>query len=161
MGANCCASEELPPDADSTSPRGSRTKPEPMNFMDEVVQQTATPAGTPMATPFKGYREGLATPIQAITPSRRGEEFTVEIYVDDGRRLGIDVDVTDGAAAVVDNINEGLVMDWNRAHPEAAIKKHDRIMEVNGQRGDANLIIETCKRDQRLVMKVLRVPRTT
>jgi hypothetical protein len=50
---------------------------------------------------------------------------------------GLSVDVSDGTALLVDSIGEGLVREWNKAHPNLQVSSGDRIIEVTGVHGDA------------------------
>mmetsp|Transcript_88705 Transcript_88705/g.153490 ORF Transcript_88705/g.153490 Transcript_88705/m.153490 type:complete len:155 (-) Transcript_88705:99-563(-) len=83
-------------------------------------------------------------------------EFKIVISKQPNSRLGIDVDLSAGGSLLVDQVNEGLVMDWNKANPEKAMQKGDQIVEVNGSRGNAQQLTEVCKRDEKLEMTVLR-----
>mmetsp|Transcript_23488 Transcript_23488/g.67282 ORF Transcript_23488/g.67282 Transcript_23488/m.67282 type:complete len:158 (+) Transcript_23488:50-523(+) len=72
--------------------------------------------------------------------------------------LGVDVNHADRRTLMVVGINdaEGLVMLWNRQHPESAIKVGDRIISVNGVSGDAAKMIEVCTTALFLDCAVLR-----
>jgi len=37
-------------------------------------------------------------------------------------------------------VKEGLVADWNAAHPAEQVREGDRIVEVNGLRGNNNIV---------------------
>merc|ERR1711972_953355 len=49
---------------------------------------------------------------------------------------------------------EGLATSWNEAHPMTAIKKGDKILEVNGKRGDADELFNECTKEQVLQLLV-------
>eukprot|EP00434_Breviolum_minutum_P010195 symbB.v1.2.008998.t1/scaffold565.1/size187815/11 len=133
MGATCCSSEE------SLDTNITELRQRPM--YEEVVQETG--------------REGLSIP--AI--SRKGEqmEFQIKVTKTYGKtRLGIDVDLTDGFGLLIDQVGEGLIKDWNQNHPELAAMKGDRIVAVNGVRGDPAQITEVCKNQAVLQIFVQR-----
>ncbi|CAK9023155.1 unnamed protein product [Durusdinium trenchii] len=140
MGAKCCAGEEA-----QDSPDGSVTesRPKPRAFQEEIIQQQ------------DDAKEGLSIP--AI--SRKGEpiEFEIKLTKTYGKsRLGVDVDLTDGFGLVVDQVTEGLIRDWNQVHPEQAVIKGDRIVAVNGVRGNSNEITEVCKSQAVLELVIQR-----
>eukprot|EP00930_Biecheleria_cincta_P038432 TRINITY_DN263_c2_g1_i1.p1 TRINITY_DN263_c2_g1~~TRINITY_DN263_c2_g1_i1.p1 ORF type:complete len:149 (-),score=38.73 TRINITY_DN263_c2_g1_i1:113-559(-) len=146
MGAKCCAAEEAAVQAELNSgPVTSQIKEEEVKDVQAPIVQ-AVPA-VPAAVP------------PAKDPPKVGEEFTVQIVKGGPERskLGIDADLTDGIALVIDSVNDGLIRDWNIANPEMAINRFDRIVEVNGQRGNANDITEVCKNDNTLIIKVLKM----
>eukprot|EP00438_Fugacium_kawagutii_P020180 Skav220556 [mRNA] locus=scaffold761:271689:275846:+ [translate_table: standard] len=137
MGAKCCAGEE-------ESHEGNITESKPRRIHEEIIQHTQDDA-----------REGLSIP--AI--SRKGEpmEFDIKVTKTYGKsKLGIDVDLTDGFGLVIDQVGEGLIKDWNQNHPELAAMKGDRIVAVNGVRGDATQISEVCKNQAVLQLTVQR-----
>jgi hypothetical protein len=71
-------------------------------------------------------------------------------------RLGVDVDLTDGATLLIDKVKEGLVMDWNKANPDKEVRKNDLVIAVNGKRNNAQDLTDVCKTDNRLEMLVRR-----
>eukprot|EP00913_Durusdinium_trenchii_P000173 g157.t1 len=144
MGAKCCAGEEAQ-EHSMDSPDGSVTesRPKPRAFQEEIIQQQ------------DDAKEGLSIP--AI--SRKGEpiEFEIKLTKTYGKsRLGVDVDLTDGFGLVVDQVTEGLIRDWNQVHPEQAVIKGDRIVAVNGVRGNSNEITEVCKSQAVLELVIQR-----
>ncbi|CAE7479340.1 Tmtc4 [Symbiodinium sp. CCMP2592] len=79
-----------------------------------------------------------------------------------GCSLGMDVDLFEGTALVVYVVcKTGLVADWNRENPSKAIQKGDRILEVNGTKGDAWALAHACIDDQELKIVVQRVSHCT
>lgn len=89
------------------------------------------------------------------------EVLIFEVYLNKspGTSLGVNVDRRDGLHLVVDAIGFGLVRDWNLLHPNFAVQRDDLIIEVNGVRGDAERIIQECKKCEMLAMKVARPPK--
>jgi len=82
------------------------------------------------------------------------EEFTIVLQKTAGSKLGVDVDQQDGVTLLVDAVTGGLMQAWNSANPDKLVKPGDRIVEINGCRGDVCQIVEECKKTQELVMKV-------
>eukprot|EP00413_Alexandrium_margalefii_P000169 CAMPEP_0204519440 /NCGR_PEP_ID=MMETSP0661-20131031/4734_1 /ASSEMBLY_ACC=CAM_ASM_000606 /TAXON_ID=109239 /ORGANISM="Alexandrium margalefi, Strain AMGDE01CS-322" /LENGTH=191 /DNA_ID=CAMNT_0051524943 /DNA_START=126 /DNA_END=698 /DNA_ORIENTATION=- len=85
----------------------------------------------------------------------RGAEFSISIDKSTGTRLGVDVDHQDGHTLLIDAITGGLAEKWNTEHPDCALRQGDRIVEVNGIRGDVLQLVEECKKSKVLSMKVL------
>jgi len=128
----CCSGDEDLADGEGTRPMISVNS-------EEVVKDISVPAN-----PAGG--------------ARPGEEFYVKIVKDqqNGTRLGIDVDLTDGVALVVDQVNPGLIQEWNEANPLYLISKFDRIIAINGSRGNANDLTEVCKTQDTLAMTIVK-----
>mmetsp|Transcript_13774 Transcript_13774/g.39660 ORF Transcript_13774/g.39660 Transcript_13774/m.39660 type:complete len:144 (-) Transcript_13774:29-460(-) len=83
-----------------------------------------------------------------------GDVFYINIDKSAGAKLGIDVDPSDGVTLLVDEVTGGLVGDWNQAHPDMKVMKGDRVVEVNGHKGDVSLLVAECKQDQKMSMGV-------
>jgi len=64
-----------------------------------------------------------------------------------------------GTSLMIDKIHEGLMMRWNQANPEQAVKVKDRIIEVNGKRGQASDLVDTlCSSAESLRLVIRRYP---
>jgi len=85
-------------------------------------------------------------------------EFAVEIDNREGRSLGMNVspDTDNVALRVEEIVSLGLVAVWNVVHPHFALKHGDRIMEINGKRGVADLLMSELKKHDVLNIKVRR-----
>jgi len=81
-------------------------------------------------------------------------EFTVEVVKTPESKLGVDVDHQDGLTLFVDQVTDGIIRAWNQQNPEQQVQHGDRIIEINGLRGDVHKLIDECKKSQTLVMKV-------
>lgn len=57
---------------------------------------------------------------------------------------------------VVCEITKGLVTEWNKNHPDAAVRKFDRIVQVNGVERETALMLESFKMELRLELLVVR-----
>ncbi|CAE7418209.1 unnamed protein product [Symbiodinium sp. CCMP2456] len=83
-------------------------------------------------------------------------EYVIQLDRKAGGRLGIDVDHKDGETLLIEVINEGLVMDWNNANKKDKVTVGDRIVEVNGINSDVLQLVDECKKNQVLVLKLRR-----
>jgi len=81
-------------------------------------------------------------------------DFVVLVDRSDGRSLGIEV-ITEGSLIVM-SINEGLIQDWNSANPDKAVEEKDHIISANDVRGNVELILDQCRKEQLLRLKVRR-----
>ncbi|CAK9032014.1 Pentatricopeptide repeat-containing protein, partial [Durusdinium trenchii] len=106
------------------------------------------------AAPGVGNLPGpeISAPVAAqVNPG----EYKVILDKSTGARLGIDVDHKDGETLLIEVINEGLVQDWNLANKEK-VHVGDRIIEVNGIAKDVLQLVDECKKNQVLTLKLRR-----
>lgn len=96
----------------------------------------------------------LAASSKSSPTEGKGSEFKITIDKTNGTRMGVDVDHQDGATLLVDAITGGLMGAWNAADPNKAVKQGDRIVEVNGIRGDVLQLVDECKKNKVLEMVV-------
>merc|ERR1719161_695495 len=74
-----------------------------------------------------------------------------------GDQLGIGVDQRDKVALRLQDIKQdGLFPRWNRAHPEEAVLVNDRIVEVNGRRGNVDVLLAELARKELLRIRIDR-----
>jgi len=142
MGNQACCSKE---DAEQHEAIDKATPVAPA-LAEAVVEeklpasQTTQPASAPSST-----------------SKPRDGEFEVVLDKTGGTRLGCDVDHEDGKTLVVDAITQaGLITEWNEANPDKALKPRDRIVEVNGFRGDVLRLVDECKQSKMLKLMVQR-----
>jgi len=65
---------------------------------------------------------------------------------DGGGKVGIGLSALEGRCLRIVKVDaEGLMSTWNTENPTKQVRRGDRIMEVNGIRGDARAMIEACK----------------
>mmetsp|Transcript_16073 Transcript_16073/g.34752 ORF Transcript_16073/g.34752 Transcript_16073/m.34752 type:complete len:257 (+) Transcript_16073:137-907(+) len=83
-------------------------------------------------------------------------EFFAVVDKGGGRTLGINVDRKHRSSLLVDGIETGLIQEWNQSHPTEEIKVGDLIVEVNGVVGDVSALMEECKRDTMLRLRLQR-----
>lgn len=71
--------------------------------------------------------------------------------------MGIDVDHKDGETLLIEVINPGLVQDWNeKGANQDKVHVGDRIIEVNGIAKDVLQLVDECKKNQVLTLKLRR-----
>jgi len=74
-------------------------------------------------------------------------------------KLNFEVADVDGKTLRVENITEGLILAWNRAHPSFPVKHGDVISRVNDKKGNSSAMIEELAHCPDLVrMTVHRTP---
>uniref|UniRef100_A0A7S0FLH5 PDZ domain-containing protein n=1 Tax=Pyrodinium bahamense TaxID=73915 RepID=A0A7S0FLH5_9DINO len=135
MGAKCCAGQETKDGADAGA---MRPKASPMD--EETVKSGVSPIAANPSSPNNGKKE-----------------FTITVKkTQGGPRLGVDVDLSDGVVLLIDKVNDGLVSEWNKNHPEKEVRKDDRVISVNGHSGNAQELAEICKKDEVLNMVIER-----
>eukprot|EP00927_Polykrikos_kofoidii_P059892 TRINITY_DN54_c1_g1_i1.p1 TRINITY_DN54_c1_g1~~TRINITY_DN54_c1_g1_i1.p1 ORF type:complete len:165 (+),score=45.17 TRINITY_DN54_c1_g1_i1:77-571(+) len=159
-GSKCCAGqtdttqyEQKATEAKAMDLPGSNAipafEPQPMG-KDVPAAVAATPAVTEPPAPAP------APPVAGNAPAGSGEEFEIRVDKSTGTKLGIDVDHQDGQTLLVEMVNGGLIETWNVNNPERKVCVGDRIVEVSGLRGDVLQIVDECKKNKVLVMKVRR-----
>mmetsp|Transcript_36858 Transcript_36858/g.83750 ORF Transcript_36858/g.83750 Transcript_36858/m.83750 type:complete len:144 (-) Transcript_36858:166-597(-) len=141
MGAKCCAGEEMkngqPEASVDAMPAVGAAKP----MEEEPIKTTAPPA----AATYTDSKDA------------KTEEFVIKVRKTEGNaRLGVDVDLTEGGFLIIDKVNDGLVNDWNKANPSKAIACGDKVVAVNGTRGNATAMTDICKSCDNLEMTVQR-----
>eukprot|EP00930_Biecheleria_cincta_P041530 TRINITY_DN28496_c0_g1_i2.p1 TRINITY_DN28496_c0_g1~~TRINITY_DN28496_c0_g1_i2.p1 ORF type:complete len:572 (+),score=89.72 TRINITY_DN28496_c0_g1_i2:24-1718(+) len=79
-------------------------------------------------------------------------EYRIAIEKTPFTTLGLDVEYGDrGTLLVLTNIKPGIIDEYNRfGNPDLVVKSGDRIVEVNGRRGDARALADECKSNRLL-----------
>lgn len=142
---SCCASKDSDK-FDATDAAKIATGAEDHNTAEVVVSEPAPPS--PTVNPV--YTKETAA------PPKSSNEFKITVDKTQGTRLGVDVDHQDGQTLLIDAITGGLVEKWNTENPGQAVKQGDRIVEVNGIRGDVLQLVDECKKNKVLEMMVRR-----
>eukprot|EP00929_Paragymnodinium_shiwhaense_P010679 TRINITY_DN11553_c0_g1_i1.p1 TRINITY_DN11553_c0_g1~~TRINITY_DN11553_c0_g1_i1.p1 ORF type:complete len:1232 (-),score=375.72 TRINITY_DN11553_c0_g1_i1:54-3749(-) len=83
-------------------------------------------------------------------------EYLVELDKMGGMRLGINIEGRDGISLYISHISDGLVENWNAANPDRQMMVGDRVVEVNGLTGDAQVLSNELRRSEVLTMRVRR-----
>eukprot|EP00928_Gymnodinium_smaydae_P099971 TRINITY_DN9692_c0_g1_i1.p1 TRINITY_DN9692_c0_g1~~TRINITY_DN9692_c0_g1_i1.p1 ORF type:complete len:847 (+),score=175.30 TRINITY_DN9692_c0_g1_i1:109-2649(+) len=74
-----------------------------------------------------------------------------------GGRLGAQVDHENGRTLLIQSIGYGLLEEWNKFNMDRRVSRGDRIIEVNGIRGDSVRLVNECCKNQ-LLRITLQVP---
>lgn len=82
--------------------------------------------------------------------------FRILLDKSNGDQLGIDIDHEDHVTLEIVAITGGLMEKWNRDNPDQAVQDKDRIVEINGISGSADVLVEECKKLVRLDMLIHR-----
>jgi len=108
--------------------------------------------------PFKEVDlHSIRLPLQknAVEDPREACEFIVAIDKRGGGLLGIDIDHGSGVDLHIDAVQgDGLVGEWNTSHPGLQVGSGDRIIEVNGLRGDSKKMMKRARTHERLMLLV-------
>jgi len=75
-----------------------------------------------------------------------GGDRTIRLSKPAHAMLGTHVDTSDGNSALIKQIGAGLIRDWNNMNPGREVRVGDRIVAVNGHRGDARDLMGMCSR---------------
>eukprot|EP00928_Gymnodinium_smaydae_P017247 TRINITY_DN16596_c0_g2_i1.p1 TRINITY_DN16596_c0_g2~~TRINITY_DN16596_c0_g2_i1.p1 ORF type:complete len:313 (-),score=10.85 TRINITY_DN16596_c0_g2_i1:141-1079(-) len=91
-----------------------------------------------------------------VMPSHR-REFTIVLDRSAGKKIGCEIDDSDGRTLIVKRLKPGMIYDWNVAPGRDSsmwVWVEDRIIEVNGIRGDAAQMYEECMKHKLLNIRV-------
>jgi len=119
---------------------------------EEAVQTTsqAVQTMTPTEPEPLGFAASVVDP-RALVPGQqqlvvvRYTEYAVELCTHaGGPSLGINADKSLYNSLGVAGIGEGLVAEWNAAHPHCTVQEGDQIVEVNGVRGNWVMLRDLC-----------------
>merc|ERR1711904_490994 len=76
---------------------------------------------------------------------------------DTNAKLGLDVlHSAKGEALPISRVDGGPAEKWNIEHPDQRIEAEDRIVEVNGIRGDVSLLLKACTDGRVLKLSLMR-----
>merc|ERR1712118_28321 len=102
----------------------------------------------------------LATSIRPVATQLSPAEFEVHLDRDEDAQIGVGLCLElaqDGCTLIIKSISPGLVEDWNsRSDPENIISVGDRIVEVNGLRGEAAQLVSLCRQCLSLTLIIMR-----
>lgn len=92
--------------------------------------------------------------LSASNVTEGGEDITIIIDRTNGGLLGVDVDYRDGESLLVNAVTGGLIQGWNKTNPFNQVRIGDRVVEVNGIRGNVLQLVDECSRDVVLTMVI-------
>jgi len=106
----------------------------------DVVISNSDPDSRPLVG---GFIEGTVDAKTAQPPI----ELRIQVEKTEANSVvGLEITrLVDRAVLRVNAVREGLVADWNAAHPEAQVRGGDFIVEVNGIRGNADDMVSATK----------------
>jgi len=88
---------------------------------------------------------------------RRHSEFSIALVRPGTEKLGIELRFREGGhTLLVRKVGEGMLQEWNRLHPGLELKVGDRIVAVNGTRGEGSLLNSKVKSKGSLILDVAR-----
>lgn len=132
-------------------------------YVEEPANEPAGEDPQPeVAAPADPPKVELATAEVATVPQSDGpfltREFVITFNKEPSKGLGLDISAHDGATLLVGKVKEGPVQIWNETvgDPFEKVRRGDRILSVNSQSGNADLILETLKKangETKLVMR--------
>ncbi len=73
----------------------------------------------------------------------------------DGKRLGMDAIGEDDTTLLIERVKGGLMGAWNENNLQK-VQRGDRIVGVNDAHSDAQRLVDECKQNQILKMKIKR-----
>jgi len=85
-----------------------------------------------------------------------GSQFSFTVAKQDGESVGLEVDLVDSVTAVVVKIGKGVVMRHNAERPSRQVRPYDRIIQVNGEKGNARAMIGRLKEGSEWTLVVQR-----
>merc|ERR1711974_322043 len=126
-------------------------------FAGEQQNATAWPQSLLALDTFESHVATGSTREEATTV-----DFTMEINRVDGAKLGI---LTRGhelqpfgvPALEIVSVKEGLVMNWNREHPDKQAQVGDLILEINGIGKDVLQMYDAFVNHSRLALRIHRI----
>mmetsp|Transcript_61386 Transcript_61386/g.146274 ORF Transcript_61386/g.146274 Transcript_61386/m.146274 type:complete len:158 (-) Transcript_61386:33-506(-) len=146
---SCCSGDQEEKSSDLVSgqynpTRGTQEDKLSANF--EPVGAAAAPAAAHVVLPA----------VKGSDDQGEFKQFSITIDKRAGGKHGVDVDCDESGSLVIAQIREGLFLNWNRDHPDKKVQVGDRIVSVNGQRGDVVDLVSECQRGMELVIEVHR-----
>eukprot|EP00439_Symbiodinium_sp_Y106_P015699 s285_g2.t1 len=98
-----------------------------------------------------------AAPFISGGDSEQERIYQVTLSKSPGQKLGLDVDyMAERKILPIMHITGGIAEEWNKKYPDRKLNSGDSILEVNGISGDVVEMLERCKADDTLKMKLCR-----
>ena len=141
---------------------GTRTPPgTPPELAGGLAAETAVAAhapGTPPWLPQETADDGLGLRRQGkatdeVAPPLR--EFFVDVDRSQGQDLGMGIERREDYL-LVKYIKPGLIEEWNASNPDDLVMTGDHIISINGEQGDADVLVEEFTKQQPLALLVQR-----
>ncbi|CAE7791318.1 APX3 [Symbiodinium sp. CCMP2456] len=98
-----------------------------------------------------------AAPFISGGDSEQERIYQVTLSKSPGQKLGLDVDyMAERKILPIMHVTGGIAEEWNKKYPDRKLNSGDSILEVNGISGDVVEMLERCKADDTLKMKLCR-----
>lgn len=120
-----------------------------------AVQAAAAQAAAAQAAAAQAA-EAIPSALLAAAAAPQAPVFEVLLQKAAGTALGLQLDCTDPTAPLIKAVNGGSAIAWNGAHPGMEVKAGDRVLEVNGIRGNSTQLVHECRTGRELRMKLQR-----
>eukprot|EP00930_Biecheleria_cincta_P035491 TRINITY_DN2440_c0_g2_i1.p2 TRINITY_DN2440_c0_g2~~TRINITY_DN2440_c0_g2_i1.p2 ORF type:complete len:162 (+),score=37.01 TRINITY_DN2440_c0_g2_i1:109-594(+) len=158
MGQACCTNN----DSNAQSEIKADSRPEPKVGASDLPEAdvgapAATGAGAASSEPKITSAPAEPASHASVPESRplAPNEYAVTLDRSAGEKMGIDVDHKDGETLLIEMVNEGLVKNWNDDPGNTdKVRMGDRIVEVNNIRGDVLQLVDECKKNQILNLRI-------
>lgn len=99
--------------------------------------------------------KGTTRPLEVTI--RRPVEFQVTLVKNATTPLiGLGIAPSGSQTLLLKMVKEGMVQEWNKANPSQQIRAGDRIVGLNGMRGDAQKLLEAIQSNSSLAITFLR-----
>lgn len=131
-----------------------------LDIKEEKMPEASEPAPAPKEVPHHEPEKAQPAPSNERQKAKI-ETFTVKIERTTEEPVGLDIDVIDDISAVVVDIRAGAVENFNMQNHDRKIKPYDRIVDVNGERGDAVQLINKLKKETTWELTLQRPVETT
>lgn len=90
---------------------------------------------------------------------QRPSEFVVSITRADAPTIGMDLRYApNGNTLMITRVGEGPMQEWNSKHPDKAVCKHDRIVQLNDVRGAPLQLLQASEGLETLHLIVIHYP---
>jgi len=120
------------------------------------LNEAPTGGALPVTAPALGEAEASSFTLPRCARFDAENERTACIDRSGEGRLGVKIDDSDNVSLVIIHVGPGLIAEWNGEHRDLEISVGDRIVEVNGVRGDAAQIYKECTTAATLSIKFVK-----
>jgi len=84
-------------------------------------------------------------------------EFSVNVSTGEGS-LGLELQKAPrGTSLLIYALNDGLITNWNATNPNKQVKVNDRIVAVNGHRGNTAEMMKRIKESGKLELQIVTI----
>jgi len=153
------AEMEAPPEEEAPAPDKAMPPPEAPAVEEPATEEPARPAEEP--TEEQAFAATLPYEEDPEFPSFKATTMStaaalLELDRSQGTPLGISVRGAESVLLITRVEKEGMIPDWNVAHPERRVLEGHRIVQVNGLCGIADQLLEELQKETALKIEVDR-----